>query len=58
MWQYSIADQFLKSQFIRGIKSSYIREKIPSDPSLKTFDNTVTLALYLEASMSKKLEVV
>ncbi|XP_066904470.1 uncharacterized protein [Halyomorpha halys] len=46
----SIADTFLRAQFIRGLKDGWIREQLVQDASLKDFDAIVKKATALEAS--------
>ena len=52
----SIANQFLRAQFIRGIKSSTIREKLLYEANLD-FDKAVTMALSMENSEIDNLEI-
>ena len=48
--KFSIADIFLRAQFIRGLKDSWIRESVLQDANLKDFDGILTKAVALEAS--------
>lgn len=48
--KFSIAEIFLRAQFIRGLKDNWIREQILQDSTLKDFDGFLTKATALEAS--------
>ncbi|XP_072162628.1 uncharacterized protein [Bemisia tabaci] len=53
----SIADMFLRAQFIRGIKSSFIRERLLCESEL-TFERAVNMALSLESSKLDNQEIL
>lgn len=52
----SIADQFLRAQFIRGLRNSSIREKLLSDKAI-TFQDAVDKALALQSSFVDSQEI-
>ena len=52
----SVSNQFLRAQFIRGISSSYIREKLLEEKSI-SFKEAVEKALTLESSYINNLEI-